>query len=191
MPPLWWEKTVSSTLGDAYYKIGAWQSQSWYYHDVRNCRLSGQMPWSAMEGSRYRQQQIGHVPPDVHPLRITQSFNGCSPGHECTHIQLHAASYSCCFQSKEWLFNVHHSSYCWWLHWQLRGGLNGHCIYAVWLLVTYLTKCMPISWIWIRSDLDKVVVYPWISGVGWERKMITKRRGKSWWLYSYPHVRME
>jgi len=101
----------------------------------------------------------------VHTLSVIRSIDDRLPQDGYTHMQLHAASYSCCLQSYGQFLNVHPGSHFWWLHWQHCGGLTGVCDIALCLNVTHFTKRMPIGLIWIRSDLAEVVVSQCFLGV--------------------------
>jgi len=134
--------------------------------------------------SLFGQQTIGHVALGVHWLILIWLIDGRWPWYGETHIELHAAAYSCCFKSYGRYWNVHAGSCVWWLHRQPRGRLTGACVLPVCQYVMYSIKRLPIVQISIRLDLAEVVVYPWFAGVELKRKMITKRCGKTWGLYS-------
>jgi len=149
------------------------------------------MPWLTMEVSRYKRQWIDQVAPWVQLLSGIESSDGRSPRSKYTHIQLHAASYSCCFQLYGLFINVHPGSYCGWLHWQCHGGLTGVSVPAVCRGVTSWMKHLSINLLRILSHLAEMVVYPCFSNMEYERKMITKRSGKSWRIYSKLYDGME
>ena len=71
------------------------------------------------------------------------------------------------------------------------GVLNDVCVVVECQWVMYWTKRPLIGSIRIRCYLGEEFLEPWFGGVELERKMITKRSGKSWGIYSSPHVRME
>ena len=66
-----------------------------------------------------------------HLLYVISLLDGRLSRYGYTHIQLHAGSYACCFQSYGRLLNVHPGSYVWWLHWQCCGELTCVCTLAV------------------------------------------------------------
>jgi len=110
-PLVRWAKPVLSTLGENYHEIHPRQYQSWNHHQVQFRRLYRQMPWPTMQVSHYWQQYIGHVAHNVHLLYVRLSIQGRLPRYGYTHIQLYAASYSCCFQFYGQFLNVQHRVY--------------------------------------------------------------------------------
>jgi len=164
-PPLTWLNHISSARRDAYREICSLNSLCWQHHAVRFRGQWGQMPWSTMEVSCYGQWKIGRVSLYVHPLSIIRLIDCRLQPSGYTYILVYAASDSCCFQSYRQFINAHPRSYCWWLHWQCRRGLNGVWVLAVHRWVTYLLTRQPLGLIWIRPHLAEVVVYPWFAGV--------------------------
>ena len=77
-----------------------------------------------------------------------------------THIQLHAASYSCYLHVYGQLLNVRCVSYVRLLHWQHHGGLTGVCGAAVSQRVVDWMKRRSVSSIQIRSNLAQVFLQP-------------------------------
>jgi len=149
---------MSSTPRDAYRQICPWKSQTWQRHDAWSRGLCWQMPWLTTEVSCYRQQLKGHVALYIHPLYVLRLIDGHLPWYRYTHIQLHAASYSCCFRSYGKFFNVYPWMYFWWVHWQCCGGLTGVCILVVSWWVRYWMKRPLVSSIRIRCYLAEVFV---------------------------------
>ena len=136
LPPPECLKLFWSIPGDAYHQIRQRKCQSCRHRVVQYPALCGQKPSSTMGVSRYRQRDIGHIALSVCRLFIIRSIYGCIPGYRHTHIQLCAASCLCCFRFYRRFSNVRPASCFGWLHWQLRGGLPGVCVVAVYFQVT-------------------------------------------------------
>jgi len=175
---------VPSTLGDCYHDILAQKWHSWENHVVRFRGLCGQMPLSMMDVSHYGHRYIGHVPLYIHQLYILLLVDGLLAWYGFTNIRSHSASDSCCSRIYWLLWNVYPGSYFQWLHWVHRGGLTGVWVAAVSHWVAHWMTCLSFSSIQIHSHLADILVEPWLAGVEKVRKMITKRSGKSWRIYS-------
>jgi len=160
-----WLKPRWPTHGDTYHTIWLQTSESWQHHDVQFRGLCGQMPWSTMEVSYQGQWWIPHVALYISPLYIIRVADGCFPRYGCAHIQLHAASYSCCFQSYGQFLNLHPASEWQWLHWHDCGGLTRVCVVAVCKPVTHWMMRPLIGSIRIHSHLPDMCVQPWFAGL--------------------------
>ena len=135
------------------------------------------MPLSNMEVSRYGQRYIRYLALNRHPLYIIQLIDRPLPRYGYTHIQLHAASYFCGFQSGGQYLHGHPGSYVQWLHWQHRSELICVCALVVCQECKYLMLHQPIGRYSICSQLVEVVGCPRCAGVESERKMITRGSG--------------
>jgi len=148
------------------------------------------MPWSTMAVSRYGQRWIGHIALYVPQLCVTLLVDRRLHRYELTHIWSHAPSHSSCFQFYVLLLNVHPGSYFRWLQLQRCGGITG-----VWCCCVSPGGALVEAPV-VRLDLALIAPGCSISGpitgcCEMVRKMITKRSGKSWRLYSYLQVKME
>jgi len=167
-----------------YHETCTQKYQNWQLLNVWIGTLCGHMPSSTMVVSQYRLLLISHIALYVHQLFIILLVDGCLPRYWFTDILSHAASYSCCSQSYGSDLNMHPGSYFEWLHWQGGVGLTGVCVATVYQWVVHGMKRLSVSSIRIRLHLGQVFVEPWYAVVAKEMKMIMKRGGKSWGIYS-------
>ena len=132
-----------------------------------------------IEVLHYGQRSIGHIALYLYPLYNIHLVDCQLLRYGYTNIQLHAASGSCCFRSYGRFLYVHHGSYFQWLHLQRCGGVTGVRIVAVCQRGTHWMKRPSMCSIRICSHLAELFLYPSFAGVELERKMMTKRSGKS------------
>jgi len=150
----WWDAATTSTI---YASVSSYKVIKACFVNCWGCFsgiLSPKIPglttsWCSISRTVWRyalinygafhcwQRYIGHVALGVHPLYGIWLIDSCWSWYGYTHIQLHAATNSCCFQSYGRLLNLHPGSSFWWLHWQHCGGLTGFCVLAVCWYVTY------------------------------------------------------
>jgi len=149
------------------------------------------MPWSITVVIHYGQQYIGQVALYLYELYSVLLVDGHLPQYEFTHILLHAAFNSCRLMFYVWCLHVHSGS-CWlWLHWQHCSGLSHVCIVTVSQEEADRMMHLSFDWIWICSHFAEVIVESWFTVVDQEKKMISKKCGKSWGIYYQLQVKIE
>ena len=190
-PRLWSCKASSSTDPDDYQESNLHTSHNWKCNDVQFYWLWVIMPLLTVGVSRYWQQWIRYLALYGHPMYVIWFIDRRLPWYGYIHIQLHATSDFCCFQSCGRFFNVHPGSYVWWLHCQRHGDLTCLCAGVVCRELRYLSKWSPISRYAIHCYLVAVVECPWCPGGVLYRKIITRGRWKPWRLYSWVCVKMK
>jgi hypothetical protein len=152
-------------MGDAYQEIHPGESYSQKHHDAQFRRLWGEVPLLTMDLSRSEQRSNSYISLCGHLLFVEWLLNGHLPWYRSIHLQLHAASYPCGFESYGQFINIHPGSYLWLLPRPRHAEHTCVCAVVVSQGFLYVMKCPPIGWNPVTSYPVEKVVQPWCAGV--------------------------